>query len=193
VTTGPSRRRGGAGRPPPPARPPPPDAARRDADLASARAIPDLTFRLGYTHDAFTISGDIGNSLALSVSAPLPVFDRGQHGKTEALAHADQFERTARGTFNHARGEVIGLFTRKRAIEGALSMLETDALPRANGVLAAQERGLREGQLDITDLLLARREAISLRLQTLDLHFELFTIRNDIRQALGLDETLAQR
>jgi outer membrane protein TolC len=72
-------------------------------------------------------------------------------------------------------------------------MLEGDTLPRANGVLEAEERGLIEGQLDITDLLLARREAIALRLQALDLHFELFSIRNDLRQALGLDEALAQR
>jgi outer membrane protein TolC len=60
-------------------------------------------------------------------------------------------------------------------------------------VLEAEERGLREGQLDITDLLLVRREAIALRLQTLELHFELFTLRNQLRQALGLDEALAQR
>jgi outer membrane protein TolC len=60
-------------------------------------------------------------------------------------------------------------------------------------VLAAEEQGLREGQLDITDLLLVRREAIALRLQALELRFELFTIRNDLRHALGLDEALAQR
>jgi outer membrane protein TolC len=72
-------------------------------------------------------------------------------------------------------------------------LLEQDALPRANGVLKAEERGLREGQLDITDLLLARRAAIALRLQTLELRFELFSIRNDLRHALGLDEALTQR
>jgi len=166
-------------------------AAARDADLAAARAIPDLTFRLGYNRDTWT--GDLNNQLSLSVSAPLPLADHGQHAKSEALAHADQLAQQARATVIRARGDVRSLFTRKRAVEGALATLENDALPRANGVLSAQERGLLEGQLDITDLLLARREAIALRLQVLELRFELFTIRNDLRQALGLDEALAQR
>jgi cobalt-zinc-cadmium efflux system outer membrane protein len=167
------------------------NAAQREADLAAARAIPDLTFRLGYAHDTFT--GDLNNSLALSISAPLPFFDTGLHAKEEALARATQYSRLAGGTVTHARSDVTSLYTRKSAIEGVLNTLEQDALPRANGVLAAEEQGLREGQLDITDLLLVRREAIALRLQALDLRFELFTIRNDLRHVLGLDQALAQR
>lgn len=169
-------------------------AATRDADLAAARAIPDLTFRLGWLHDNFwNINGGIGESLQLSVSAPIPLFDHGQYGKMEALANASQARDQARSLVTHARGDVSSLFVRKRAVEGSIDRLERDALPRANGVLEAEERGLREGQLDITDLLLARREAIALRLQSLDLHFELFSVRNELRQALGLDEGLAQR
>lgn len=167
-------------------------AARRDADVAAARALPDLTFRLGYTRDTYI--GDLAaHTLGLSVSAPLPFFDHGQHAKAEALAHASQYAALASGTVVRARGDVTSLFTRKQAVEAALQLLEQDALPRANGVLKAEERGLREGQLDITDLLLARRAAIALRLQTLELRFELFSIRNDLRHALGLDEALTQR
>jgi cobalt-zinc-cadmium efflux system outer membrane protein len=169
------------------------NAAQKEADLAAARAIPDLTFRLGYAHDTFISSGDLANSLALSISAPLPFFDTGRYAKEEALARATQYSRLAGGTVTHARSDVTSLYTRKSAIEGVLNTLEQDALPRANGVLAAEEQGLREGQLDITDLLLVRREAIALRLQALELRFELFTIRNDLRHALGLDEALAQR
>jgi cobalt-zinc-cadmium efflux system outer membrane protein len=168
-------------------------AARREADLAGARAIPDLTFRVGYSHDSFTVSGSLSNSLALSISAPIPIFDHGQHDKSAALARAAQYAQLVRSSLAHAGGDVTGLYTRKRAVEGALQRLQQDAVPRANGVLEAEERGLREGQLDITDLLLVRREAIALRLQTLDLRFELFTLRNQLRQALGLDEALAQR
>jgi hypothetical protein len=63
-------------------------AASDEADLAAARAIPDLTFRLGYTRDTFAVSGDLANSLALSVAAPLPFFDHGQYGQAEALSGA---------------------------------------------------------------------------------------------------------
>ncbi len=169
------------------------DAASHDAILAERRAIPDLTFRLGYTHDTFTISGDNLNTLSLSVALPIPVFDHGQHEAARALARADELEQTSTATLVMARGEVNSLFTRKRALEAALAAIENDMLPRANGVLAAQEQGLAEGQLDITDLLLARRQAIALRTQALDLRFELFNLKNDLRHALGLDAASSQR
>jgi cobalt-zinc-cadmium efflux system outer membrane protein len=167
-------------------------ASAKSADLAAARAIPDLTFRLGYTHDEFTVSGSLANSLALSVSAPIPVFDRGQYDKAQALAFAAQSRAQAQAQWIQARGDLAGLYARKRAVEGALYNLEHDSLPRANGVLEAEERGLKEGQLDLNDLLLARRAAIAVRLQTLELHFELFQVRNALRQVMGLDQALTQ-
>jgi outer membrane protein TolC len=167
-------------------------AAQETASLAAARAVPDLTFRLGYSHTAFTVSGSLANALALSVSAPLPFFDRGQYAQNEALAHAAESRARAQGELLRARGDLLGLYARKRAVEGALYNLEHDSLPRANATLEAEERGLKEGQLDLNDLLLARRAAIALRLQTLQLHFELFQVRNALRQVMGLDQALAQ-
>jgi cobalt-zinc-cadmium efflux system outer membrane protein len=167
-------------------------ASAQTAQLASARAVPDLTFRLGYTHDSFTISGSLANSLSLSVAAPLPAFDRGQYAQNAALANATQARALAQAEWIRARGSLAGLYARKRAVEGALYKIEHDSLPRANGVLEAEERGLKEGQLDLTDLLLARRAAIAVRLQTLELHFELFQVRNALRQVMGLDQSLTQ-
>jgi len=168
-------------------------AAAHDAILAEHRSIPDLTFRLGYTHDTFTISGDNLNSLSLSVALPIPVFDHGQHDATQALAKADELDQVARAAVTSARGEVAALFTSRHAIEHALSSVEDDMLPLAISVLAAQEKGLAEGQLDMTDLLLARRQAITLRTQALDLRFELFNVKNDLRRVLGLDAEAAQQ
>ncbi len=64
-------------------------AFRKDAVLAGRRAIPDVTARLGYTRDTFTVSGDNENTLSLSASIPLPFFDHGQHDRTAALARAE--------------------------------------------------------------------------------------------------------
>ena len=168
-------------------------AAAHDAILAEHRSIPDLTFRLGYTHDTFTISGDNLNSLSLSVALPIPVFDHGQHDATQALAKADELDQVARAAVTSARGEVAALLTSKHAVEHALSSVEKDMLPLALSVLTSQEKGLAEGQLDITDLLLARRQAIALRTQALDLRFELFNVKNDLRRVLGLDAEAAQQ
>src|SRR6185369_13988974 len=51
-----------------------------EAEIAAARrdAYPDITLGVGYTHSAFQVSGDNPNTLGLSLSLPLPVFDRNQ-------------------------------------------------------------------------------------------------------------------
>jgi cobalt-zinc-cadmium efflux system outer membrane protein len=168
-------------------------ASQRDATLAGRRAIPDLTFRLGYTRSTFTVSGDQPSTLGLTVSAPIPVFDQGQHAKTAALARASSFTNQRAGALAEAKSTVSSLQTRQQAIATALAKLERESLPRVDAVLRAEEHGLTEGQLDITDLVLARRDAIGLRLQSLDLRFELFSTNNELRQALGLDAALIQR
>jgi cobalt-zinc-cadmium efflux system outer membrane protein len=168
-------------------------AAQRDATLAGRKAIPDLTFRLGYTRDTFTVSGDQAHTLGLTVSAPIPVFDQGQHAKSAALARAAGFNDQRAGALADAKSAVATLQTRKQAIASALEKLEKESLPRVDAVLRAEEHGLTEGQLDITDLVLARRDAIALRLQVLDLQFEQFSTNNELRQALGLDAALLPR
>jgi cobalt-zinc-cadmium efflux system outer membrane protein len=168
-------------------------AAQRDATLAGRKAIPDLTFRLGYTRDTFTVSGDQAHTLGLTVSAPIPVFDQGQHAKSAALARAAGFNDQRAGALADAKSAVATLQTRKQAIASALEKLEKESLPRVDAVLRAEEHGLTEGQLDVTDLVLARRDAIALRLQVLDLQFEQFSTNNELRQALGLDAALLPR
>jgi outer membrane protein, heavy metal efflux system len=168
-------------------------AAQREATLAGRKAVPDLTFRLGYTRDTFTVSGDQAHTLGLSVSAPIPVFDQGQHARTAALARAAGFDNQRAGVLAEAKSAVAALQTRKQAIASALEKLENESLPRVDAVLRAEEHGLTEGQLDITDLVLARRDAIALRLQVLDLQFEQFSTNNELRQALGLDAALLPR
>lgn len=162
-------------------------AAESDARLASRRSIPDLTLRLGYTHDRFTISGDNENTLSLSLAAPIPVFDHGQHDRARALAAAGELSLLTRGTLLRARGDLAALSAKKRMLSATLQKLEADLVPRADAVLAAQEKGLAEGQLDTTDLLMARRQAIALRLQALELRYELFTTKNEIRRVYGAD------
>jgi len=53
---------------------------RADAQLASAErdALPDIMLGGAYTHSDFTVSGDNPNTLALTLSLPLPLFDRNQ-------------------------------------------------------------------------------------------------------------------
>lgn len=162
------------------------DASRADATLAARRAVPDLTFRLGYTHDRFP--GNNANTLALSVALPIPLFDRGQHERARALAHADELGRSARALAELSRGAIAALEARRRAAERNLESLRKETLAKARSVLVAQERGLGLGETDVTDLLLARRQVIALELSSLDLRFELFELRSELRRLRGVDD-----
>jgi outer membrane protein, heavy metal efflux system len=162
-------------------------ASERDADLARRRAIPDVTLRLGYTYDRFTISGDNANTLGLSIALPLPVSDRGQHDAARALARAQELSQTRNAAILTARSDLGSLVDRKAALEKNLEALEHDSLPRSGSVLSAVEQAFRRGGASMTDLILARRTHIAIRVAHIDQRFELFAARNNLRRVLGLD------
>jgi cobalt-zinc-cadmium efflux system outer membrane protein len=161
-------------------------AAERDAALARGRAIPDITLRLGYTHDRFLVSGDNLNTLSFGVALPLPVFDRGQHDSSKALSRALELRDTRTSLLLQARADLAGLVTRKATLEKVLAGIEHESLPRSSSVLQSTQTAFDHGGVSLTDLLLARRTHIALQLTLLDERFELFGIRNELERVLGL-------
>lgn len=168
------------------------ESLAQEAILAKRRAIPDPTFGLGYTHDRFTISGDIANSLMVSVSLPLPVFDRGQHDAALARARQAELQSTLAATLERAKADVDGLAKRLETLAKTLADLQGSAIPKSAEVLEGTMEAFGRGQVSMTDLLLARRTHTSLLLKAMDLRFELFLVRNDLRRVLGLDAALAR-
>ncbi|HWP06984.1 MAG TPA: TolC family protein [Polyangiaceae bacterium] len=161
-------------------------AARREADLASNRAIPDVTARVGYVHDRFIVSGDNMNTLNFGLELPLPVFDRGQHDARKANEHAVELEDERRALLVDARAALAGLLSRKAVLEANIDVLIKETLPRSDAVLTAAEQAFHQGGASMTDFLLARRSHIALTLTRLDQRFELFTVKNELHRVLGL-------
>jgi cobalt-zinc-cadmium efflux system outer membrane protein len=163
----------------------PPQATRRWR--AAARSLPDVNARIGYTHDDLTISGDQQNTVGLTLAFPLPVFDRGQHDGARADAKARELDAQAQGVRASAEADLTGLLRRRAFLQSTVTRLRTEGIVRSEGVLAATEKAFNAGQVSLTDLLLARRAHIDLTLNVLDLQFDHFSVRNDLRRALGLD------
>jgi cobalt-zinc-cadmium efflux system outer membrane protein len=162
-------------------------AARADATLARRRAIPDPTFRIGYTRSQFTISGDNANTLSASLSVPLPIFDHGQADLARATARAQELDRAGDAYRTATRALLEGYWTQKRGLEANVGELEAHAVPRSAGVLSATEEAFKRGQADTTSLLLAQRAHRALVQELLELRFKLFAVRNQLRRALELD------
>ncbi len=168
------------------------DSARQDVVLARRRRIPDPNLSVGYTHDNLTISGDQPNTLSFGVALPLPLFDRGQHDARRAEEHAQELEQSASAGRTRARTEIDGLLRRKSFLEATLLTLQDQAVPKSKGVLDAAVAAVTQGERSMTDLLLARRTHTDLLLKVMDLQFDSFSVRNDLRRALGLDAEVAR-
>lgn len=163
------------------------DASRLDAELARAKAIPDPTVRVGYTRDQLIVAGNQGNTMSVSVTIPLPIFDHGQHDAAKATARASELDHTATAMTAGATSDVSALRTKTTYLEKAVATMKKDAVPKAQSVVGVTEKAFAEGQVGLTDLLLARRAYLGLRLSQIDLAYEHFTARSALRRALGLD------
>jgi outer membrane protein, heavy metal efflux system len=162
-------------------------ASERDADLARRRAIPDVTLRLAYTYDRFVISGDNANTIGVNVALPLPIMDHGQHDAARAIARAEELSQAKNAAMLGARSDFGSLLDRKAVLEKNLETLERDSLPRSTSVVSALQQAFDHGGASMTDLILARRTHIALRLAHVDQRFELFGVRNNLRRVLALD------
>jgi cobalt-zinc-cadmium efflux system outer membrane protein len=163
------------------------DAALQDALLAERRAVPDPAIRVGYTRDNLLVSGDQANTLSFGIALPLPFFDHGQHDSRKATARALELDRTRDATLRSAVADAQELASRRSFLEKGLETLEKEAIPRSETILSTTNKAFDQGQVSLTDLLLARRTHVGLLLGLLDLKFDFFSVRNDLWRVLGLD------
>jgi cobalt-zinc-cadmium efflux system outer membrane protein len=167
-------------------------SAREDVTAARRRAIPDPSLNLGYNRDRLVISGDQPRTLSLGVSLALPLFDHGQADAARAERRAEELRQTGVSVRARARADAAGSLDRLRAVERGVAGLKASALPRSRSVLDSTLTAVGQGELSMTDLLLARRTHTELVLKVMQLQFDAFSIRNDLRRALGLDAEVAR-
>jgi cobalt-zinc-cadmium efflux system outer membrane protein len=164
-----------------------------DAALARARVIPDPTVSVGYTRDWYTKAGNQPHTVGVSVSVPLPVLDTGYHAAEAASAEAQALADEVRAQLSHQRASIHGMLGRKGAIEGKLRTIRNDLLPRANDLEKSAQTAYLHGQLSMSGLVLVRRDLLSLRLDEVDTEYQLFQVRNQLRQLFQLDLSQARR
>jgi cobalt-zinc-cadmium efflux system outer membrane protein len=137
------------------------EMAQRQAAMESARArrIPDPTVGGGFRHVRDT--GDSG--LVMSVSMPIPVFDRNQGGILEAryqLAKAEEERRTAEVQGRAALAEAYAALS-SAFVEA--TTLKNEVLPGAQRAFDAASEGYRQGKFGFLDVLDAQRTLFEAR------------------------------
>jgi cobalt-zinc-cadmium efflux system outer membrane protein len=168
------------------------EALGADASLANARKIPDPTIGIGYMLDNFSIGGDQHQQLVFSVGFPLPFFDRGDHDAAAARANARSLAAEDKATVRETKGVVEALVSQHKTLVTTLQRLEQDSVPKSTQIIAQTQKAFDLGQARLVDLLLVERSHRDLLLEVLDTRFDLFNVRAQLRQALGIDDQIAR-
>jgi cobalt-zinc-cadmium efflux system outer membrane protein len=170
-------------------------AARKvaDAEITAARreAYPDFEVGAAYTRDSFTVSGDNPNTLGLSVSLPLPLFDRNQAGLGRArleLRRADNDGARLRLEVEHDVAEAVRRAGRAQALlkiyEGAAGG-GAGMLTRAADALRVAEKSYKAGAASLLDLLEAERTNLETRADYLRVLYDFRQAAIDVTHAVG--------
>ena len=150
-----------------------------DAQLAAARreAYPDISVGPSYTHSGFTASGDNPNSLGLSLSLPLPIFDRNQANVGRARLDIRHAENEEQRLALLVRQDVADAVRRTQRSRQLVAVFEGGMLKRAEDALRTSERAYRAGASSLLEFLEAQRTY-------LETHGQYLRALHDLRQAL---------
>jgi cobalt-zinc-cadmium efflux system outer membrane protein len=134
---------------------------RADAafELERSRATPDVTVGVGGKRAA-----ELGRTQPLiSVSIPIPLFDRNQGAQFEALRQRDAAQALAQAEEQQLRAEVLKAVDQLRARADEIATLRRDVLPGAQAAHEAARRGFELGKFGFLDVLDAQRTWLQAR------------------------------
>jgi cobalt-zinc-cadmium efflux system outer membrane protein len=181
--------------------------AEAQLDAAKREVYPDLTLGANYTHSSFTIAGDNPDTLGLSVSLPLPIFDRNQAaiGRSSLdIRRADNERERLRLVVAHDVAEAVRRADRARALldvfegtapatppaaAGAVPVAgEKDGmLARADTTLRVAEKSYKAGAISLLELLDAQRTYLDVRGQYLHAVYDYRQASVDVNHAVGTE------
>lgn len=153
--------------------------AEAEAALATTSKRPDVALRLTYAHEE---DADIA---LIGVSVSLPLFNRGQGELGRARAREKRARVELEVHEDVVATEIDGARDSYKAFVDALAPLVEDALPAATKNAEKAIDSYRAGKIDLSALLLIRREALETRLEHLDALLEASLAAVDLWVALG--------
>lgn len=155
-------------------------AAEAEVRLAHAQALPDPTFRFGYTYDSFVISGNQQHSLNVAMSLPLPLFNHGQAEAEAASSRASRLQAQRQRKLWSTEAQLTALREALAVQAQRREVLVQKMLPRARAMLADLTRAFELRTLRLTELLQARTTVDELLLAEAD------NLRDSLAAALAI-------
>ena len=158
------------------------DAANAD-NAAAQRNFPELTVGVGGKRTDDGIVREIGT--LLSVSIPLPIFDRqqGADRRTAAQAMAARAEHSL--ARQKAEGELIGLHRQLTQLIAAAERYRREAVVPSSELVRIAETAYRAGESTVLELLDAYKGALEAETTALDLEWKARDARIELDQLTG--------
>jgi cobalt-zinc-cadmium efflux system outer membrane protein len=135
-------------------------------EQAKREAYPDISLGVAFTHSDFQISDDNPNAVALTLSLPLPVFDRNQANIARSHNDTKRFENDVARLEIQIRQEVTQSARRLERASSLLDIYEQGGmLDRADKALKVAENSYKAGSISLIERLEAQRTFIDTRAQ----------------------------
>ena len=143
------------------------EAADLEGRAAKRGGIPEVTVGIGpkYVDNGSTQD----NGVALSLSVPLPVFDRQQAGRQRAAAEALQARAEYRLAKRRAEGELRGLYRQAESLRATAADFRNGAVAASPELLRIAETAYQGGESSLLELLDAYRGALETEVTALEL------------------------
>lgn len=143
------------------------EAAELEGRAAKRGAIPEVTVGAGPKYVDNGATRDQG--VALSLSVPLPIFDRQQAGRQRAAAEALQARAEHRLLRGRAEGELRGLYRQAEGLRAAATDYRARAVAATPDLLRIAETAYQGGESSLLELLDAYRGALDAEITALEL------------------------
>lgn len=143
------------------------EASDLEGRAAQRGGIPDVTVGIGPKYVDNGITQD--NGVALSLSVPLPVFDRQQAGQQRAAAEALQARAEHSLAKRRAEGELRGLHRQAEGLRATAADYRSRAVAASSQLLRIAETAYQGGESSLLELLDAYRGALEAETTALEL------------------------
>lgn len=146
------------------------DQARADAqlELAKAEAVPNLTPVVGYRREGTE------NILLAGLSLPLSLFNRNEGVIASASARRTQTQARVEQTRLELNQQIQENLARYRAAQRVLNIYSLETLTTIEKNLGLLDEAFRAGKIGITDVLIARRDALNARSLVINARADLY-------------------
>ena len=148
--------------------------------------LPDPSLGVAYTRSRFQVSGDNPHALGLSLSIPIPVFDRNQAGIGRARIEIERAELEVTRTDLAVRHDVAEALAQARRARRLLETYEAGGmLERARSALDVAERSYQSGSSSLLEILEARRTYLETQANYLAARYDHWQAAIDVAYATG--------